>query len=129
MRDKRSLTLREERRLRLFENRVLSIFGLERYEVSGEWRKVRNEELNDLHSSPDNTRVIKSGRMRWRGHVACIGRGEGHTGFWWGDPRRGDHLEGPAVDGRIILKWIFRKWIVGVDWIGWLRIGRGCGLL
>ena len=58
-----SLTLREERRLRVFENRVLRIFGPERDEVTGEWRQLHNEEPNDLYSSPSIVRVIKS-RMR-----------------------------------------------------------------
>jgi len=69
-----SLTLREEHRLRVFENRVLMrIFGPKRDEVTGEWRKLHNEELNDLYSSPNIVRVIKSKRMRWAGHVAHIG--------------------------------------------------------
>jgi len=66
-----SLTLREERKLRVFENIVSRrIFGPRRDEVTGEYRRLRNEELNDLHSSPNNVRVIKSRKMRWDGHVA-----------------------------------------------------------
>ena len=69
-----SLTLREERRLRVFENRVLrKVFGPKRDEVTGEWRKQHNEELNDLYSLPNIVRVVKSRRMRWAGHVARMG--------------------------------------------------------
>ena len=68
------LTLREERRLRVFENRVLRrIFGAKRDEVTGEWRKLHDEELNDLYCSPNIDRVIKSSRVRWAGHVARMG--------------------------------------------------------
>jgi len=68
------LTLWEESRRRLFENRVLrSIFGLRRDDVTGEWRKIHNEELNDLYCSPNIVRVIKSRRIRWAGHVARMG--------------------------------------------------------
>ena len=67
-----SLTLREQLRLRLFENRVLRMFGLKRDEVTGEWRKLHNEELNELYCSPNIIRVIKSRRIRWAGHVAGI---------------------------------------------------------
>jgi hypothetical protein len=70
-----SLTLRQEHRLRVFENRVLRrIFGLKRDEVTGEWRKLHNEELRDLYSSASIIRIIKSRRMRWVGHVARMGK-------------------------------------------------------
>ena len=69
-----SLTSKEERRLRVFENRVLRrIFGPKRDEVTGEWRKLHSEELNDFYSSPNIVRVIKSRKMRWAGHVARVG--------------------------------------------------------
>jgi hypothetical protein len=51
--------------------------------------------------------------MRWVGHVALMGSGEVYTGFWWGNPRERNHLKEPGVDGRIILKWVFRMWYVG----------------
>jgi hypothetical protein len=105
-----SLTLREEQRLRVFENRVLRrIFGAKRNEATGEWRRLHNEELNDLYSSPNIIRVIKSRRMTWVGHIARMGTRDMHRGFWWGDPREGDHLGDPGVAGRIILKWILKK--------------------
>jgi hypothetical protein len=64
----------EINRLRIFENRVLRrIFGPKRDKVKMEWRKLHNEELNDLYSSPSIVRVIKSRRMRWAGHVAHVG--------------------------------------------------------
>jgi hypothetical protein len=72
-----SLTLREEHRLRVFENRVLRRFGPKRDEVTGECRRLHNEEFNDLYSSPNIFRVIKSRRVRWAGHVARMGEGRG----------------------------------------------------
>jgi hypothetical protein len=70
-----SLTLREEHRLRVFENRVLRrIFGPKRDEVTGEWRKLHNEELRELYSPPSIIRIIMWRRMRWAGHVARMGR-------------------------------------------------------
>jgi len=72
------LTLREERKLRVFDNMMLRrIFGPRRDEVTGEWRRLHNEELNDLCSSPNIVRVIKSRRMRWAGYVARMGEERG----------------------------------------------------
>jgi hypothetical protein len=73
-----TLILRAERRLRVFENRVLRrVFGPKRDEVTGKWRKLHKEELNDLYSLPNIVRVVKSRRMRWAGHVAHMGEGRG----------------------------------------------------
>ena len=70
--------MREERRPRVFENRVLRrVFGPKRDEVTGEWRKLHNEELNDLRSSTNIVPVIKPRRMRWAGYVACMGKRRG----------------------------------------------------
>jgi hypothetical protein len=97
---------------------------------TGEWRRLHNEELNDLHSSPNIIRVIKSRRMRRVGMQNVRGKREVHTGFWWGDMREGDPLGDPGVDGRIILKWIFRTWDGGArTGLSWLRIGTSGGLL
>jgi hypothetical protein len=77
-----SLTLREECRLRVFKNKVLRrIFGPKRDKVTGKWRRLHNKELYALYSSPNIIQVIKSRRLRWAGHVACMGRGEVHTGL------------------------------------------------
>ena len=75
----------------MFENRVLRrVFGPMRDEVTGEWRKLHNDELSDLYSLPNIVRVVKS-RMRWAGHVARVGEGRGCTGFRWGNLRERDH--------------------------------------
>ena len=94
-------------------------------ELTGEWRKIHNEELNDLCSSPSIVHVIKSGKMRWRGMQHIWGSVEVYTGFWWGNVRERDRFEDPGIEGKILRR-IFRKWDVGV-WTGliWLRIGTG----
>ena len=95
------LTLRDECRLRVFENWVLRrIFGPKRDKVTGEWRKLHNEELNDLYSS-STIRVIKRRRMRWAGHVAHMG---GVERVLVRNLRERDHLEDPSIDRRIIIR-------------------------
>ena len=126
-----SLTLREEGRLRVFENRVLrKVFGPKRKEVTGEWRKLHNEELNDLYSLPNIVRVVKSRRMRWAGNVARMGEDRGVHRVLVGKPERKRPLGRPRRRWRIILRWIFRKLEgdVGTGW-SWLRIGTGGGHL
>jgi hypothetical protein len=87
-----SLTLREEHRLRVFKNRVLRrIFGPKRDEVTGEWRKLHNEELRDFYSSSSIIRIIKSKRMRWVGHVALMGRRGTFIDYWWESQKERDH--------------------------------------
>jgi hypothetical protein len=92
--------LKEERRLKLFENRVLMrIFGSKRDEETGEWRKLHNEEPNGLYSLPNILRVIKSRRMRWAGHVARMGEGRGMYRILVGKP------EGKRSLGRPRYRW------------------------
>jgi len=90
--------------------------------------KIHNKKLYDLYCSPNIVQAIESRRMRWAGNVARMG--ERREEFWWGNLRKRDHLEDPGVNGRIILRWIFRKW-GELAWTGsiWLRIGIGGGLL
>ena len=99
-------TLREKPRLMVFENRGLRrIFEPNRNEIKGEWRRLYNEELNNLYSSPNIIRVVKRRRTRWAGHVASMGETKGAY-----DPRERDHLKDAAVSGRIISECIFEKW-------------------
>jgi hypothetical protein len=97
----RPLSLREEHRLRVFENRVLRrIFEPKRDEVTGEWRKLHNEEIHDLYSSPSIIRIIKARMIRWAGHVARMGR----RGCWLlvGKP------EGRRSLGRPRRRWVYK---------------------
>jgi hypothetical protein len=103
------------------------IFGSKRDEVTGEWRKLHNEELHDLYSSPSIIRIIKSRRMRWAGHVARIpAKRETRRGYWWESQRERDSSEDQDVGGWMILGWILDRWD-GIMWTGlvWLRIGTG----
>jgi hypothetical protein len=92
--------LREEHRLRVFERKVLRrIFGPKRGEVTGDWRRLHNEELNGLYTSPNIVRVMKSRRMRWAEHVARMGEGRGVYRILVGKP------EGKRPLGRPRLRW------------------------
>ena len=111
----------------MFKNRVLRrIFGPKKDGVMGEWRRLHNEELNYLYSSPDIIWVIKSRRMIWMGHVACRGGEERCILGVGGNVKGKDYLEDPGIDGRLTLEWILRKWY-GWSWTGliWLIIGMG----
>ena len=100
----------------MFENMVLRrIFGPRRDEVTGEWRRVRNEELNDMYSAPNIVRMIRSRRMRWAGHVALMGEERGVYSVLVGKP------EGRRPLGRPRRRW--------VDNIRMDRQGMGCGYM
>jgi hypothetical protein len=104
----------------VFENRVLRrVFGPKRDEMTGEWRTLHNEELNNLYSSPNIVRVVKSRRMRWAGHVSRMGEERGVHRVLVGTPEGKRPLGGdPDVDVRIILRWMLRK-LEGVVGTGW----------
>ena len=105
------------------------IFG-PRDKVTRDWRKLHNEELNESYFSPNIVWAIKSRRMRWAGHVALMRERRGAHRVLMGKPGGKRPLGDPGVDGRTILRCIFRKWDVGV-WTGlnWLRIGLSGGHL
>jgi hypothetical protein len=111
--------LREEGRLRVFENRVLRrIFGPKRDELTGEWRKLHNDELSDLYSLPNNVRVIKSRKMRLAGHVARMGIGEAYTGFWCANLKARDHVGDPGIRWEDNIKKDLQGVVCwGMDWI------------
>ena len=105
-------------------------FGPKRDGVTGEWRKLHNEELNDLYSSPNILRVIKSRRMRWAGHVARMEEGRGVHKVLVGKPEEQRPLGRPRCRWADNIKMDFRKLegVVGTGW-SWLRIGTGGGRL
>jgi len=93
---------------------VLRIFGPRMEEVTGKWRGLHNEELNDLYSSPNIVRVIKWRRVRWAGHVARMGEERRCIRSCWGNRRERDHWGDLGLDGWIILERISRRWDVGI---------------
>ena len=97
-------------------------FGPKRDETTGEWRKLHNEELDDLHSSPNIILAIKTIRMRWTGHVARMGRGEVHTACWWENPREREHLEDLRVNGITILKRNLRSGMGGWNGLTYVQV-------
>ena len=115
--------MREERKLRVFENMVLRrIFGPRRDEVTGEWRRLQYEELNDLYCSPNIVRVIKSRRMRWAGHVARMGEERVVYRFLVGKP------EGRRPLGRPRCRWVDNIGMdlheVGCGYVNWIRLAQ-----
>jgi hypothetical protein len=118
-----SLTLREERRLRVLENRVLRrVFGPKRDEVSGEWRKLYNEELNDLYSLPNIVRVVKSRPMRQAGHVARMGEDRGVHRVLVGKPQGKRPLGGPRRRWEDNIKMDLQE--VGVGHGDWMELAQ-----
>jgi len=112
------LTLWEERKLRVFENMVLRrIFGPRRDEVTGEWRRLHNEELNGLYTSPNIVWVIKLRRMSWAGHVAHMGEERGVYRVLVGKLEGSRPLGRPRCSWVDNIGWISRRWDVGI-WIG-----------
>jgi len=104
------ITLKETHWRRVFKNRLLrKAFVSEREEVIGDCRKTHDEELQDLYLSPNNLRVTRWWRLRWAGHVACMGRREIRKRFWWWFLKERDCSKDLAVHGRVILKCTFRK--------------------
>ena len=104
--------------MRMFDNRVLRrIFGPKRDEVRWEWRKLHNEELNDLYSSPNIVRVIKSRRMRWAGMQHVWGKGDVYIGFWWGNLGERAIWKTQTQMGECNIKMDFRKWDGDMEWI------------
>jgi hypothetical protein len=74
--------------------------------MAGDWRKFRNKEHHNLYSWPSIVRMTKSRRMKWAGHLVCMGRREMHVGYWWKSQEEGDQYEDQETVSLIILKWI-----------------------
>ncbi|KAJ4438175.1 hypothetical protein ANN_14114 [Periplaneta americana] len=118
-----TLTLREEQRLRVFENKVLrKIFGAKRDEVTGEWRKLHNTELHALYSSPDIIRNIKSRHLSWAGHVARMGESRNANSLLVGRPEGKRPLGRPRCRWEDNIKMDLRE--VGYDGRDWINLAQ-----
>jgi hypothetical protein len=113
--------MREEHRLRVFENRVLRMFGTRR-EEDGSWRKLHNDELHNLYSSPNIVRVIKSRRMSWTGHVARRGEGRGIYRVLVGRPEGKRPVGRPRYRCEDNIKMDLRE--MGIDGTNWIRLAQ-----
>ena len=112
------------------QNNTIEYTTVRRYVTCERGRRLHNEELSDLYSSPNIVRVIKSRRMRWAGHVARMGEERGCIGSWWGNRRERAHWRDLGVDGWIILGCISGRWDVCMyTGLGWHRIETGGGRL
>jgi hypothetical protein len=116
-----SLTLREEHRLRVSENRALKVFRTKR-EEDGSWRKLHNDELHSLYSSPNIVRVIKSRKMRWAGHVARIKEGRGVYSVLVGKPEGKRPVGRPRRMWEDNIKMDLRE--IGIDGANWIRLAQ-----
>jgi hypothetical protein len=117
-----SLTLREEHKLRVFDNSVLRrIFGPKR-EEDGSWRQLHNDELHSLYSSPNIVRVIKSRKIKWAGHVARMGEGSGVYRVLVGKPERKRPLGRPRRRWEDNIKMDLR--VIVIDEVNWIRLAQ-----
>jgi hypothetical protein len=117
-----SLTLREEHRLRVFENRVLRRIFVPKRKEDGSWRKFHNDELHNLYSSPNIVRMIKSRRMRWAGHMACMVEGRGVYRVLVGRPKGKRPLGRPRHRWEDNIKLDLRE--MGIDGVNWIQLAQ-----
>jgi hypothetical protein len=97
-------------KVRVFKNWVLrKVRGSKMDKVTGDWRKLHNDELCDMYSSPNIICVLKWRRMRWVSDMVQMGKREVRAGFWQGNLKERDKFENQSADGKVILKWVLKK--------------------